>query len=46
MYLSHNKVNVEFASGKRYWEVKIDKIPTDEDDLVVGVCIHSDKKVC
>lgn len=44
MYPPFNKVNVEFSSGKRYWELKIEKMPADEEDLVVGVCLHSNNK--
>jgi tripartite motif-containing protein 9/67 len=44
MYPPLNKVNTEFSSGKRYWELKIEKMPADEDDLVVGVSLHSNSK--
>lgn len=44
MYTLKHSGNVEFGSSKRYWEVKVEKIPLDEDDLVIGVCIASESK--
>jgi hypothetical protein len=44
MYILKNLGNIEFESSKRYWEVKVEKIPLDEDDLVIGVCIASESK--
>lgn len=44
MYLSFYEGNVELSSGRRYWEYKIEKIPTDDSDLLVGVCSPSTTK--
>lgn len=44
MYVFLHSGTVEFSSGRRYWEIKVEKLPTDEDDLIIGVCVDSDSK--
>ena len=36
--------NVQLTSGRKYWQIKVEKLPADENDLLIGICIPSDEK--